>query len=75
VIAGGSGSALDFKFRIGKTYSHGGTKHGYFEAKCPDGVFKANLTKILFRNEAKVPGVAAQTVLKGSLAVPCKSQG
>ena len=72
VIAGGSGSPLDFKFELGKTYSYKGKEHGYLEAKCPDGVFKLNVSKLLFRNEARVPGVAAQTSMKGSLAVPCK---
>jgi hypothetical protein len=75
VAAGGSGSAIDFKFKLGKTYSYKGKKVGYFEAKCPDGVFKANVEKLLFKNEAKVPGVAAQTVLKGGLAVPCTPKG
>lgn len=75
VIAEGYGSLLDFKFKLGKTYSYQGKKYGYFEARCPDGVFKANVSKLLFRNEAKVPGVAAQTVIKGGLAVPCRTQG
>lgn len=75
VVAGGSGSALDFKFKLGKTYAYKGKKVGYFEAKCPDGVFKASVKKVLFKNEAKIPGVAAQTVLKGGLAVPCTSKG
>lgn len=75
VAAGGSGSAIDFKFKLGKTYRYKGKKVGYFEARCPDGVFKANVKKVLFKNEAKVPGVAAQTVLKGGLAVPCTPKG
>jgi hypothetical protein len=33
------------------------------------------VSKLLFRNEARVPGVAAQTVLKGGIAVPCTTQG
>jgi hypothetical protein len=75
VAAGGSGSAVDFNFKLGKTYSYKGKKVGYFEAKCPDGVFKVNAPKILFKNEAQIPGVAPQTVLKGGLAVPCKPAG
>lgn len=75
VIAGGSGSLIDFKFKIGKTYSYKGKKVGYFEAKCPDEAFKLNVSKLLFTNEAKVPGVAPQTVLKGGLGVPCTTQG
>jgi hypothetical protein len=75
VAAGGSGSAIDFKFKLGKTYRYKGKKVGYFEAKCPDGVFKANVKKVLFKNEAKVPGVQPQTELRGRLAVPCTPKG
>jgi len=71
-IAGGSGSVLDFRFKLGKTYKVGKKKHYYSSAKCPDGKFIVKTPKTLFKNEARVPGVAAQTVLKGSLAVPCK---
>ena len=75
VIAGGSGSALDFKFELGKTYSYAQKKVGYFEAKCPDGVVKVRSKRVLFKNEAGTPGVAAQTVLKGGLVVPCRGKG
>jgi hypothetical protein len=75
VAVGGSGSALDFNFKLGKTYSYKGKKVGYFEAKCPDGNFKVSTPKVLFKNEAQTPGVAAQTVLKGSLLVPCTPKG
>jgi hypothetical protein len=71
VVAGGFGSGLDFKFKLGKTYSYKGKKVGYFEGKCPDGVFNVKVPKLLFRNEANTPGEAASTVLKGKLAVPC----
>jgi hypothetical protein len=70
-IAGGSGSLVDFKFRVGRTYFYKGRKVGYFEAKCPDGVFKANVKKLLFRNETQTPGEGASAQLKGVLAVPC----
>jgi hypothetical protein len=75
VIAAGSGSLLDFKFTIGKTYAYKDRDVGYFEAKCPDGVFKANVRKLLFKNETKTPGEAASTSMKGSLAVPCTTRG
>jgi hypothetical protein len=75
VIAGGSGSLLDFKLELGETYAYNGRKYGYFEAKCPDSVFKLTASKLLFRNEARVPGVGAQTSMAGSLTVPCKTQG
>jgi hypothetical protein len=74
-VAGGSGSALDFDFTVGKTFTYKGKKVGYSEAKCPDGVFKANVKKILFKNEANTPGESASTQLKGSLAVPCTGKG
>jgi len=75
VIAGGSGSALDFKFKLGKTYRYKHEKVGYFEARCPDGVFKVQSERALFKNEAGTPGVAAQTVLKGGLGLPCNGKG
>ena len=75
VAVGGSGSALDFSFKLGKTYSYNGKKVGYLEARCPDGVFKAKVNKVLFKNEAHTPGVAATTTLKGALAIPCTPKG
>jgi hypothetical protein len=75
VVAGGSGSAVDFKFKVGKTYSYKGKKVGYGEAKCPDGVFNANVKKVLFKNEAQTPGEGASTSVKGALAVPCTGKG
>lgn len=75
VIAGGSGSALDFRFTLGKTYRYKRRKVGYFEARCPDGVFRVRSDKVLFKNEARTPGVPAQTVLKGGLGLACKGRG
>ena len=75
VIAGGSGSVLDFNFKLGKTFTYKHKKVGFFEARCPDGVFKVKASKVLFKNEAKEEGVAATTNLSGSLGVPCKSKG
>jgi len=73
VIAGGSGSALDFQFTIAKKFfrfKH--RKHSYLEARCPDGRFVAKVQRAVFKNEARAPGVAGQTVLKGGIVVPCK---
>lgn len=75
VAVGGSGSALDFDFKLGKTYTYKGKKIGYFEARCPDGKFKATTPKTVFKNEAGIPGVQSQTVLQGSLLVPCTPKG
>jgi hypothetical protein len=74
VAAGGSGSAVDFSFKLGKTFNYNGKKVGYFEAKCPDGVFKVK-ANALFKNETHTPGVAATTSAKGALAVPCTPKG
>ncbi len=75
VIAGGAGSALDFKFNLGRTYNYKGQKRSLLTAKCPDGKFKVTTPKTLFKNEAGTPGVASQTVLKGGLLVPCTPKG
>ncbi len=75
VIVGGSGSTLDFKFKLGKTFGFKSRKVGFFEAKCPDGKFNTSAKKVLFKNEAKVPGVKATTTLRGNLPVPCTSKG
>lgn len=75
VIAGGSGSALSFSFKLGKTYTYKGKKVGYFEAKCPDGVFKVNVPSVIFKNEAHTPGVEAATSIKGSQAARCTAYG
>jgi hypothetical protein len=75
VIAGGSGSAVSFRFTLGKTYRYKRRQVGYFEARCPDGVFKVRSKKALFKNEAGTPRVAAQTILKGSVGVPCIGKG
>ncbi|HEY8809646.1 MAG TPA: hypothetical protein VIM28_06460 [Solirubrobacterales bacterium] len=75
VIAGGSGSFLSFSFKLGRTYSYKGKKVGYFEAKCPDGVFKVNVPSAIFKNEAHTSGQESSFNLKGKLAVPCTPYG
>jgi len=75
VIAGGSGSVLDFSFKLAKTYAYKGKGVGFLEAKCPDEVFRVSVPTLLFKNEAHTPAVGATTVLKGSFAVPCTPQG
>jgi len=70
-ILEGDGSLLDFSFKIGRRFSSQGAEHSYLAASCADGSFQVNVKEALFRNEAKTPGVAAQTSLKGSLSIPC----
>jgi hypothetical protein len=74
-IAGGSGSAIDFSFKVGKTYSYKGKKVGYGEARCPDGLFKIRVPKLFFANEAREPGAPATINASGSAAVPCTPTG
>ncbi len=75
VIAGGSGSLLNFKFKIKRIFSYKGRKQSYLKARCRDGRFRAKVLKALFRNEAGVPGTASTTVLRSGLVVPCTPRG
>ncbi len=75
VIAGGSGSAIDFKFKLGKTFTYKGKKVGYGEGKCPDGIFKVRVPKLFFKNETREPGVPATTNISGQVGVPCTPKG
>jgi hypothetical protein len=74
-IAGGNGSLLELKLRIGKTFAGKEGRVGYLEAKCPDSVFKVNVPRLLFRNETHAEGLAASTVMQGAFAVPCTPKG
>jgi hypothetical protein len=70
-IVDGTGSLLDFRFRIERYLSIVGARHGYFAARCRKDGLLVNVKELLFRNEAKTPSVASQTVLKGGLTMPC----
>lgn len=75
-IAGGAGSLIDFRVKLGRRYYDSeGEKRSLLMARCPDGVFRAAMPKVVFRNEAKVPNVAPTTILKGSVLVPCTPKG
>jgi hypothetical protein len=75
VIAGGSGSVLEFNIKFGKTYKYKGKKRSYLTAKCTDGHFNADVKAATFKNESKLAGVAAKTVLKGTVIRPCTPKG
>lgn len=75
VIAGGAGSLIDFEVKLGRTRVHRDKKVGLLEARCPDGKFRVNVPKLLFKNEAKVPHVPATTTIKGTLFAPCTPKG
>ncbi len=70
-ILEGDGSLVDFRLKVNRRFESGGTDRSYLAAKCIGDAFRINIPKILFRNEAKTPGVGAQTQLKGRLVAPC----
>ena len=75
VIAGGSGSLIDFKLRLGKRFLYQGKERSVVTARCPDGRFEVSASKTVFKNEAGTPGVPSQTIAKGTLLVPCVPTG
>jgi hypothetical protein len=74
-IGTGYGSLTGFRLSLERRFLYRGERRSFPSARCPDGVFRIMTPKLLFKNEARIPGVAAQTVLKGSLAVPCTPKG
>jgi hypothetical protein len=72
VIAGGSGSVLDFNIKFGKIYNYNGKKQSYIVAKCTDGQFNAKVIKAIFKNEA---GDRSTTILSGTVIRPCTPKG
>ncbi len=73
-ILEGDGSLLDFRFRVERRFMSKGTKRSYLAAKCPSGELQATASKVLFRNEARAPGVASTTALKGHISAPCSPE-
>lgn len=73
VVAGGSGSALDFNFTIRKQFFRfRGKRHPYLSARCRDGKFVTKVLRSIFRNETNEPLVQPTTLLRGNLVVPCR---
>lgn len=64
-IAGGFGSVLSYKFRIGRNFTFGGRKQSYLLAKCKTGRFYA-------KGDTKF--VDGPNVV-GSVVVPCTQKG
>lgn len=75
VIASGSGSVLDFRLRLGRSFAYESHPRSLIKARCPDGKFDVVFSKVTFRNEASVPRVAAQTIMKGRVLAPCTPKG
>jgi len=70
-ILEGDGSLVDFRAKINRRFRTRGERQSYISARCPDEEFRAKILKALFRNETHAPGEPAQTMLKGSLSIPC----
>jgi hypothetical protein len=70
-ILGGDGSLLDFKLKVERRFIREGIERSYLSARCPDGAFRVNVPDVLFRNDARVPGLENATSLKGAFALPC----
>jgi hypothetical protein len=71
-ILEGDGSVLDFRFRVSRRFRSEGRQRSYLAGRCPGrGGLRVNVPKVLFRNDAKDPGVAVSTTLKGSFVAPC----
>lgn len=73
-ILEGDGSLLDFRFKVGRRFMNKEEERTYLAASCPNGDLQASVPKILFRNEARTPGLAATTELKGLISVPCSPE-
>lgn len=70
VIAGGSGSLIDFDLRVKRLFELGGVRRSVVTAKCPDGRLDVG-AESLFENEAHVPGEMSTTTMSGNIAIPC----
>lgn len=70
-ILDGDGSLLSFRIEVKRAFAASGRRHSYLSGSCPDGEFQASVPELTFFNEAHIPGVASQTVLKGALSLPC----
>lgn len=70
-IADGSGSLIDFSFKVKRLFKYEHKSHSYVMAKCPDGDLGTEISSVL-KNEAKTPGLATTSLIKGSLTQPCK---
>lgn len=75
VVAGGSGSVLEFDIKFGKKYKYKGKKKSYLMARCTDGKFLAKVISAIFKNEAQIPGVQPSTKLNGTVVRPCTPKG
>jgi hypothetical protein len=74
VIAGGSGSLLDFSLKVKRLFNYKGTQESYVTARCPDNHLDAEIGTF-FKNEAGTSGVAPTTAIRGKMVLPCTPKG
>lgn len=74
-IAGGSGSAIHFDFKVHRIFKYRGKTQSYVSAKCSDGHFNANIKKAIFRKEAEATVGPPTTELSGTIIRPCTPKG
>jgi hypothetical protein len=70
-ILEGDGSLLSFRLEIKRSFAGSGRRRSYLSGSCPNGELRASFSKLMFVNEAHIPGVASLTALKDDLSVPC----
>jgi hypothetical protein len=70
-IGNGYGALSAFSLNFKRFFSLHGKRRSFLSARCPEGEFRVWTPKIVFKNEARIPGRAAQTILKGGMGVPC----
>lgn len=74
-IAGGSGSAIHFDFKVHRIFKYKGKTQSYVSARCSDGHFNANVKKALFLKEAEATVGPPSTELSGTIIRRCISRG
>lgn len=72
VIAGGYGSLVDFKLKLRRFFSYKGSRRSFLTARCPRGELSVNASRLLFKNEAKTPGVPPTTLMRRTFILPCR---
>ena len=65
VIAGGSGSIIDFRFTVNRKFSYKGKPQSYLKAKCPTGQYYTGVEATF----------TVGPLLKGTVVRPCTPKG
>jgi hypothetical protein len=69
------GSLIEFELRTRRIFYVAGRKMSFLSGRWPDGRLDLGMSKALFKNENRAPGVAPQTTLKGLLTLPMHAEG